>query len=560
MMQALNALSHQPALRGVLALVLIVASSVAHVRSSTAQAATPVATPGTSVPWWQDAVCYEVFVRSFVDSDGDGIGDLPGLTSRLDYLNDGDPFTATDLGVTCIWLMPVSEASSYHGYDTIDYRTIESDYGANEDFIAFVTEANARGIQIITDLVLNHVSIEHTWFQEALANPTSPYREYFVFSATDPAYPGSFGQNVWFPTPGGDAFYYATFGEGLPDLNYRNPAVTREAEDIARFWIEEMGVAGFRLDAIKHLIENGQEQENTDETHAWLRTFGAFLTGVRPDVYAVGEIFNASAFMLSAYLPDQLTAYFQFEFGPQILQATESGVGGSLSYTITDSLSQIPDQRFAPFLTNHDQTRSMTLLQGNIERAKLAATALLTLPGLPFIYYGEEIGMTGNKPDPRLRTPMQWTAASTGFTSGTPWEPFQNDLTTVNVAAQETDPESLLQHYKRLIQLHAASPALSRGDCLVLDSPSQITAFLRQSEDRAVLTVLNFGDEALSNPELSIDATGLAPGSYDLVSLFGSGSGASLIVGTDGAIESYTGLLEIDPLSGSVFDLVSSPA
>lgn len=539
-----------------LSLILTLMAISAQFGASAAHDASPAATPETARPWWQDAVCYEIFVRSFVDSDGDGIGDLPGLTSRLDYLNDGDPTTSTDLGVTCIWLMPVSEATSYHGYDTVDYTIIDSDYGTNADFTSFVAAANERGIEIITDLVLNHVSIEHAWFQEALANPGSPYRDYFIFSPTDPAYPGSFGQEVWFPTPAGDAFYYATFGKGLPDLDYRNPAVTREAEAVARFWIEEMGVAGFRLDAIKHLIENGPEQENTEETHAWLRTFGAFLTSIRPDIYSVGEIFNASAFMLSDYLPDQLTAYFQFEFGPQILQAAQNGLGGSLAYTIGDSVDRIPDQRFAPFLTNHDQTRSMTLLEGDVARAKLAATALFTLPGLPFIYYGEEIGMTGNKPDPRLRTPMQWTADPSGFTSGAPWEPFQDDLATVNVAAQEADPTSLLYHYRGLIQLHAANTALSHGDCLVLDSPSQVTAFVRQSAEQSVLVVINFGDDTLANPELSIDASGLEPGAYNLVPLFGDAAGDSLIVGINGAIEASPGLSDVGPQSGAVFELV----
>ena len=265
-----------------LLILLLVSMPLGTIRLSSAQEASPAASPTTGLPWWQDAVCYEIFVRSFSDSDGDGIGDLQGVIDRLDYLNDGDPESHQDLGVNCIWLMPVTESPSYHGYDTVDYSTIEQDYGSNEDFNALVAAADERGIHILIDLVLNHVSVDHPWFQDAVSDPASPFRDSFVFSETDPDYQGSFGQQVWFPTPSGDAYYYATFGEGLPDLNYRNPDVTANAKDVARFWIEEMGVSGFRLDAIKHLIENGVEQESTEETHAWLRDFGAFLSSIDP--------------------------------------------------------------------------------------------------------------------------------------------------------------------------------------------------------------------------------------------------------------------------------------
>lgn len=538
--------------------LLLVALPIGVLTDSAAQGASPVATPVSDLPWWQDAVCYEIFVRSFADSDGDGIGDLQGVIERLDYLNDGVAGSTGDLGVNCIWLMPVTESPSYHGYDTVDYYTIEQDYGTNEDFRDLVTAANERGIRILVDLVLNHLSNEHPWFMEALADPASLYRDYFVFSEQDPGYRGSFGQQVWFPTPNGDAYYYATFGEGLPDLNFRNPEVTANAQEVAQFWIEEMGVSGFRLDAIKHLIEKGTTQEGTEETHDWLRDFGAYLVSIDPDIYTVGEIFGATTFVLSSYFPDQLTAYFQFGISAQIITTVQTRVAGSLTYTIQDALEQLPDQRFAPFLTNHDQTRTMSLLAGNVTHAKLAATTLFTLPGLPFVYYGEEIGMTGNKPDPRLRTPMHWTADPSGFTSGTPWEPVQDDLKTVNVADQTDDPESLLNHYRTLIDLHLSQPALSHGETIILDSPSPVAAFIRHSDAQALLVVINFDDEMVSTPELSGDAAEVSSGDYALTPLLGSAAASTLTVTADGEIEGYFGIAELAPATGYVFELTAS--
>src|SRR5215217_2948418 len=393
-------------------------------RGQASAVATPVASPVTHSPArWDDAVCYEVFVRSFYDSDGDGIGNLNGLSARLDYLNDGDPATDDDLGVTCLWLMPIFASPSYHGYDVGDYEAIEPDYGTMDDFARFLALAHRRGLRVILDLPLNHTSNQHPWFQEAFRDPSSPHRDWYIWSAVDPGYPGPAGQTVWHKSPVRDEYYYGLFGEGLPDLNYRNPAVTEMVRTISRFWLSK-GVDGFRLDAIKHMIEDGKTQENTPETHAWLRDYRTFLDAEFPEALTIGEIFNAGASVLEPYYdPEQLHSYFQFEIAGQLLNAAHSGDGGSLVYTIEDALAKQPSQPFATFLTNHDQTRTMTVLAGDVAEAKLAATALLTLPGLPFIYYGEEIGMRGEKPDERLRTPMQWTAgAAGGFTTGQPWQ------------------------------------------------------------------------------------------------------------------------------------------
>src|SRR5690606_23273600 len=240
---------------------------------------------------WSDRVFYEIFVRSFYDSDGDGIGDLQGVIEKLDYLNDGDSSTMTDLGVIGLWLMPVMQSPSYHGYDVIEYFQIEEDYGTNEDFLTLIDEAHARGMIVIVDLVMNHTSVEHPWFV-ASAEGDPEYADWYVWSDESPTYRGPWGQQVWIPRNGRS--YYAVFWDGMPDLNYNNPEVTEEMHNIARFWLEDMGVDGFRLHAIKHLVEEGNVQENTPSSHAWMQSFNAFINSVDADALTVGEAWSTS--------------------------------------------------------------------------------------------------------------------------------------------------------------------------------------------------------------------------------------------------------------------------
>lgn len=510
--------------------------------------------------WWDGAVCYEVFIRSFADSDGNGIGDINGLIAKLDYINDGDPATKTDLGATCVWLMPVSQAASYHGYDTIDYTTVSSDYGTNADFQRLAAELDKRGIKLIIDLVLNHVSSQHPWFQDALNNPNSSYRDWFIWSPTDPGYRGPWGQQVWHRAPGRNEYYYGIFWSGMPDLNYRNPAVTAEVEKISAFWLNEMGVDGFRLDAIKHVVENDDEQENTRETHAWIREYASFLRTAKPDTFSVGEIFGGRPGVLDGYYPDQLDTYFEFAIGEGILSAARSGDARDFLRPVVTAAARLPYQRYAPFLTNHDQQRAMTTLNGDPGGARIAATALLTLPGLPFIYYGEEIGMTGTQPDERLRTPMQWsTERGGGFTSGQPWQAFQSDLDSANVALQDADPNSLLNHYRSLIQLHTSTPALATGSLTALETTgdSAAAAFVRRSDESAVLVVLNFGRQPVDGVTFAVAASDLAPGTYRLTSLLDDTQGADLVVGPNGAITESAPLARLAPQTGYIFRLNS---
>jgi alpha-amylase len=518
----------------------------------------PAATPfPLALGWWDSAVCYEIFVRSFRDSNGDGVGDLNGLIANLDYVNDGDPASQKDLGANCVWLMPIMESPSYHGYDTTDYYKVDQEYGSNDDFKRLVDEAHKRGIKIVLDLVLNHSSNQHPWFKDASSNPGSPYRDWFIWSPTDPGYKAPWGSQVWHKSPAGSEFYYGLFSDTQPDLNYRNPAVTAEAQKISAFWLNDMGADGYRLDAIKHLIEDGTVQENTPETHAWLRGYRAFLEQQAPGRLTVGEIFDATPKVLEPYYPDQLDMYFIFDIGPRIIAAANSGNGRPYLSAANRVNSDIAFERWAPFLTNHDQNRVMGLL-GDMGKAKIAATALLTLPGLPFLYYGEEIGMVGAKPDPQIRTPMQWSAEGPGggFSTGTPWEPLQPDYTTVNVAAQEADAGSLLNLYRRLIHLHTQHPALATGDLTPLESSTNnAVAFLRQAGDETVLVVLNFDGDATSDAKLTLAQSALAAGTYRLEPLLGDQPGAELTVGENGSVADYVPLPSLAPRTGYIFKL-----
>ena len=381
--------------------------------------------------------CYEVFVRSFYDSNGDGIGDLRGLTQKLDYISG--------LGVDCVWLMPVAESPSYHGYDVTDYYKVEPDYGTNDDFKAFVAAAHQHRIKVLVDMVLNHTSSEHPWFQEALKDTTAPHRNWYRWSKT----PG----NNWHKSPLRDEYYFGLFWSGMPDLNYENPPVLEEMKRVARFWFDSMHVDGFRLDAVRHLVEVGNEVSNTPPTHAVLRDYGQYVRSIAPQSYTIGEVWDSPDVILT-YYPDQLDAYFAFPISEALMDAVKTGKAGGLIPTVEQFQRAVPAYRFAPFQRNHDQTRTMTALGNDTAGARLAVTILMTLPGVPFIYYGEEIGMTGDKPDERLRTPMQWTTTSRGFTSGKPWETMQGDTLTANVATEE-HKGSLLALYRELIRRRA---------------------------------------------------------------------------------------------------------
>ncbi len=501
--------------------------------------------------WWNERVFYEVFVRSFYDSDADGIGDLRGLTQQLDYLNDGDPTTSTDLGVTGIWLMPINEAYSYHGYDVTDYRAIEADYGTLDDFRAFLEAAHTRGIAVIIDLVMNHTSVEHPWFAQASNDPASATKDYFIWAEDHPGYQGPWDQPVWHPID--DRYYYGIFWQGMPDLNLTNPSVTEELYAIAHFWLEDVGVDGFRLDAAKHLIEVGEKQADTPATLAWLADFKTFVKQNWPDALIVGEIWSEST-QIAPYVPASVDIAFEFDLAGTLIEAVQRRSDEGLITVQQQALELYPSGQYGAFLTNHDQARVMSTFLSDVEPAKVLATLLLTNPGVPFIYYGEEVGMPGNKPDELIRKPMQWTADRfhAGFSTVNAWQPPDGSVNRVNVAAQTDAPDSLLQHYRELIHLRNNSPALQTGDYLLVNSSMhQVYSFLRYTDDEILLILANLHQRPITNYELSLEA-GPLDAEPDVEVLIGDAAMTAPEVNAIGGFANYVPLAELPPRSSFV--------
>ena len=506
----------------------------------------------SQLSWWNDAVFYEIFVRSFKDSDGDGIGDLPGLTARLDYLNDGDPATDTDLGITGIWLMPINDSPSYHGYDSTDYRAINPDYGTLEDFQTFLAAAHARGIKVIVDLVMNHCSNQHPWFVQAAAgNPD--YRDYFRWSASDPGEIGPWGDDhrVWHWNSGG--WYYGIFWSGMPDLNYDTPALKTEMFDTATWWLDTVGVDGFRLDAVLYIDEDPGQLQNTPGTLQFWHDYNAHVKSVKADMLSVGEAWDSTGTVLQYVSDDRLDLCFEFELAGAMLGAAGGGSAGGLATKAAQVYGLYPSLQYATFLTNHDQNRLFTVLGEDENKNKVAAGLLLTQPGVPFLYYGEEIGMAGAKPDEFIRTPMQWDdSAGAGFTSGTPWISFNGNFDQYNVAAETDHPASLLSWYRRLVHLRNDTPALRLGRYQALGSDRDaVLVFGRQHEGQTLLCLANTGDAAQDQMTASGLVGLLEPGPVEVVDLLNPADRRTVVVGEDFAIQG----LELDPYQLRVYEV-----
>jgi alpha-amylase len=500
--------------------------------------------------WWNDTVFYEIFVRSFYDSDGNGIGDFNGIVEKLDYLNDGNPQTTTDLGITGIWLMPINPAASYHGYDPTDYYTVNPDYGTMDDFNRLLQECHKRGIRVIIDMVYNHTSNKHPWFIESRDQPESTKRDWYVWSSTNPGYQGPWGEQVWYSTVSG--YYYAIFWIGQPDLNYTDQAVSDEMYNVARFWLQDIGVDGFRLDAVRYLIEDGKDQQDTPETLAWWAGFRTFYKGINPQAMTVGEVYTTN-YVVENYLKDNdFDQAFDFDLASQILKNIDSRNAVNLNASIKSSFQLLPKGEYATFLSNHDQERVMSYFSGDLIKAKLAASVLLTIPGTPFVYYGEEIGMTGNKPDERIRTPMLWSSDRyAGFSTVIPWEATNTDYTQSNVAAETSDPNSLLSLYRNLIQLRNNHAALRVGDYYTVRSDNfSIMPFLRVSKEEILLVLLNMSEKPVNGFSLTLDQ-GPLKGSYNAFMVMGEGKVNSFQANNQGGFSGYQPISEI-PANGLV--------
>ena len=436
---------------------------------------------------WHRGAFMEIFVRSWRDSNGDGIGDLQGLTQSLDHLQD--------LGVKGIWLMPITTSADHdHGYATTDFRNIDPDYGTLADFDALIKAAHARGIGVIMDYVLNHSAAEHPFFQDSLRNPQSPYRDWFEWRKEKPTGWDIWGRDPWVVTPQGS--YLATFGPHMPDFNMRNPAVVKYHEDSLKFWLDR-GIDGFRLDAVPHLIENSAKDWNDQPESRQLTGHFTRLIKSYPGRYVVCE---ATAEPMAYAREDICGGAFAFGLENQIAKAAK---GERDAIQKVAQYYQTAPHTLASFASNHDQFAGKRLwdqVAGNETHYKLAAATYLLLPGTPFIYYGEEIGMAGAQgltDDPFIRGPYSWSndAATAGFTSGKPYRALASNLATHSSALQYQTPNSLRSFYKDLLKWRNARPSLSQGTYEQATAHGQLLSYVRRWGTEATWVVINYSTQ-----------------------------------------------------------------
>ncbi len=461
---------------------------------------TPVAAndPGSSLPAdWRSGVFAEIFVRGYQDSDGDGVGDLAGLTERLDYLRD--------LGVTGIWLMPVPRSQDRdHGYAVNDYRRIESDYGNLQDMQTLLREAHARGIGVVIDYVMNHSAARHPAFVNAASGGTNAFRDWYLFESGQPGGWNVYGGNPW--RNGGSGWYYAPFWDQMPDFNLRNADVVAWHHDNLRFWLN-LGVDGFRFDAVGNLVENGPAAwENQPQNFT-------LMNGIRQLVGSYQQRFLVCEGP-SRPLEFATACGSAFAFGHQYNLVNAAKGNTSAIAAVADYFATAPAS-MSTMLSNHDSfagDRLWDQLRGNQAQYRLAAATYLLQPGTPFIYYGEEIGLAGAASltgDPKLRTPMSWTGngVRAGFTTGTPFRALSANVSTNNVEAQLADANSLLNWYKAVIAVRRAHPALTLGTHAGATASGSTLSFQRVHGNQRAVVMINYGSGGAT-----ISATGLPAG------------------------------------------------
>lgn len=450
---------------------------------------------------------YEVFVYSFFDSDGDGIGDLNGLTEKLDYINDGDPATDTDLGCTGIWLMPVMPSTTYHKYDVTDFCNIDPEYGTMDDFKDLIAACHERGINVIIDLVMNHTSSQHEWFKTAAdylknlpegAEPDAlecPYVDYYNFSRKM--------QGGYSKLNGTDWYYEAQFWSEMPDLNLGSQAVRDEFDKIVDFWFD-LGVDGFRLDAAKEYY-SGSVDKNV-EVLSW---FNSMVKEKKEDAYIVAEVW-ADQNTYAKYYESGIDSCFDFSFADStgtiaaVLKNGSASSYGKALVSLQDNLSQYSDSYIdAPFYTNHDMARSAGYYSGDDSenQTKIAQAMNLLMSGSAFLYYGEELGMKGSGKDENKRAPMYWSedAASNGMCKG----PAGMDAIKMKYGAletQENDGNSIYQFVKQTIKLRNEYPEIARGTVAFEKSVSddKICVIKKTYGDSEVLLVYNLASESVT--------------------------------------------------------------
>ncbi len=491
----------------------------------------------TSVhPWWQSGVIYQVYPRSYQDTDGDGIGDLEGIRQRLDHL--------TWLGADAVWISPFFPSPMVDvGYDISDYTDVDSRFGDLQSFDRLLADAHARGLRVILDLVPNHTSNRHPWFEESRRDRASERRDWYIWR--DPAPDGGppnnwqseFGGSAWQLDEATGQYYYHAFAVEQPDLNWRNPQVRNAMYDVMRFWLDR-GVDGFRVDVMWHLVKDEAFRDNPinpayveGAMSPYERVVPAYSTD-QPEVHevvremrAVVDEYDDRLLIGEIYLPvERLVAYYGEDGRGAHLPFNFHLIGTpwdarEIAATIARYEGALPAGAWPNWvLGNHDKSRVATRI-GAVQ-ARIAAMLLLTLRGTPTLYYGEEIGMQDveippdravdvretNVPgqglgrDPQ-RTPMQWDSSpNAGFTTGAPWLPVAPDADTVNVRTQRDSPGSMLHFYRRLLELRRAEPALAIGSFVPLPAGESVVAFARAHDGQRMTVALNIGAEVARWP------------------------------------------------------------
>ncbi|HKE85422.1 MAG TPA: maltose alpha-D-glucosyltransferase [Vicinamibacterales bacterium] len=500
--------------------------------------------------WYMDAVFYQLHVKSFADSNGDGIGDFPGLTSKLDHLES--------LGVDCLWLQPMYPSPfKDDGYDISDYTNVHPSYGTLKDFELFLQEAHNRGLRVIIELVLNHTSDQHVWFQEARSAIDNPRRDWYVWSDTDEKYRGvriifiDTELSNWAWDPLSKAYYWHRFFSHQPDLNYDNPAVREEIWNVMKFWLD-LGVDGFRVDAVPYLVEReGTSCENLPETHAILKDLRTRL-----DAHFKDKVLLAEANMwpedVGPYFGDgdEFHMSFHFPIMPRMFMAVRLEDRKPL-IDIIERTPPIPEGcQWGLFLRNHDELtlemvteferqymldeyakdprarinlgirrRLAPLMDGDRRRVELMSALLMSLPGSPILYYGDEIGMGDNVflgDRNSVRTPMQWNSGvNGGFSMADPerlWLPLISNAVygyqSINVASQERNPTSLLNWTRRLIEVRRSTRAFGRGSIeFIKPANHRVLAFTRTLNRETILVVSNLAGTAQA---VELELSGLA--------------------------------------------------
>ena len=416
--------------------------------------------------WRTSTISYEIFVRSFCDSDGDGIGDFRGIASKASYLKE--------LNVGCVWLMPIHESPSYHGYDVIDYYSTNEDYGTIDDFKYMLDVLHQYDIKVLIDFVANHSSSQNKWFIDALSNPDSPYADYYEFTDKPDSTSG------WRYNGKYNKYYRGNFSEGMPDLNFKNKAVWTEMKNAAGYWLD-MGVDGFRLDASMHI------DPDWSITHAWWQDFESYVKSKNPEAFVVGENWTTDTDAVASFFAD-MDSSFDFPLQDQMMKLAggqQLNIVGfvnrelQLQKRYADTTPNVPKTSvMTTFLNNHDQTRTVSYL-GSVEKAKLAAAIQLTLPGMPFIYYGEELGQLSNSTDPNRREAMDWYASAKGEGMCVLDEKFfgvPSKYTKANdgISLEEeiNDENSIYNYYKKLTQLRTDNPIFFSGNYFSIESKS----------------------------------------------------------------------------------------